>query len=257
MSGNIKTIKFTAKLSVLFALFTYIISLNMEFAFFTPNWVWMSNNLALTICSGIFVSVFVIMLDEIRKYWRNKMDCECYLFYQTMYLYISLFQMQKNVEEYIGKKSEPVVKNLLELPLQKIQCQVNAIQGVDYATFCSKSELMIAQQNFCAVKLNKYNAIWLYDNYFKRAILMTKTNNLKQFGQDRPVTSSDELVCKVLTIIDKQCQPLLHELSNYLMEIDCACNKRFGWDNRQKGIHESYRSIFKADGFEDFLKQGE
>lgn len=29
MSGNIKTIKFTVKLSVLFALFTYVVSLNM------------------------------------------------------------------------------------------------------------------------------------------------------------------------------------------------------------------------------------
>lgn len=95
MSGNIKTIKFTAALSAIFAILTYIITLNMELAFFVPNWSWMSNNFALTVCGGIFASTLVVMLCEVQKYLSNKSSCEQYLFYQTLYLYLALFLIQK------------------------------------------------------------------------------------------------------------------------------------------------------------------
>lgn len=257
MSGNIKTIKFTAKLSVFFALLTYVVSLNMELAFFVPNWRWISNNFALTVCGGVFASTLVVMLCEIQKYWSNKIDCEQYLFYQTMYLYIALFVMQRNVGEYIVTKTEPVPESLLESPVQKIQCQVNAIQSIDYTTFSSKNKLMIARRDFSEENLAKINVVLQYHNYLKSAILRTRIRNLEQFGKEKIVTSSDELVFKTLTIIDKQCKPLLDEISNYLKIIDQSCGGRFDWKIQREKIYEGYMSIFKAGKLEDFLQEEE
>lgn len=255
MSGNIKTIKFTAKLSIIFALFTYIVDRNIELAFFVPNWDWMSNNFALNVCGGVFASTLVVMLCELQKYWSNKFDCEQYLFYQTMYLYIALFVIQRNVEEYIETKTEPVPENLLESSVQKIQCQVNAIQSVDYVTFHVKNKLMTARHDFSEENLAKINVVLQYHNYLKSAILQTRINNLEHFGKEKIVTSSDELVFKTLIIIDKQCKPLLDEISNYLEIIDQFCGGRFNWKTQQEKIHGSYISIFKAGKYEDFLQE--
>ena len=88
MCGNIETIKFTAVISAIFAFLSYFITLNMELAFFAPQWSWISNNFALTVCGGVFTSTLVVLFCEVQKYLSNKADCEQYLFYQTMYLYV-------------------------------------------------------------------------------------------------------------------------------------------------------------------------
>ena len=126
MRGNIETIKFTAVISAIFAFLSYFITLNMELAFFAPQWSWISNNFALTVCGGVFTSTLVVLFCEVQKYLSNKADCEQYLFYQTMYLYSLIFQMQKNIEEYIENKEESVPEGLLEKPAQMAQSQVNS-----------------------------------------------------------------------------------------------------------------------------------
>lgn len=257
MSGNIKTIKFTAVLSVIFAILTYIITLNMELAFFAPNWSWISNNFALTVCGGIFASTLVVMLCEIQKYLSNKSSCENYLFYQTMYLYLALFLIQKTTKEFIETPTEAVSENLLESNTQMAQCQLNAIQGVDYTTFSSKSELVITQHDFCSGAIPKIKSFLSADNYLKRAILTVQITNMEQFGMRKPITTADPLIFQTLSVINKKSLALLDDVSNYLQSIDSACHNRFAWDVQKKKIHEGYTSIFVSGKIEDFLKQGE
>lgn len=135
------------------ALLTYVVTLNMELAFFTPQYPWISNNFILTVCGGVFTSTLVVLLCEVQKYLGNKANCEQYLFYQTMYLYSIIFQMQKNVEEYIANEEEVVPEGLLEKSAQMAQYQVNTIRNIDYVTFCKKNPLVIAHRNFCTKKL--------------------------------------------------------------------------------------------------------
>lgn len=259
MSGNIKTIKFTAALSAIFAILTYIITLNMELAFFAPNWSWMSNNFALTVCGGIFASTLVVMLCEIQKYLSNKSSCERYLFYQTVYLYSALSLTQKITKEFIETPTEAVTENLLERTVQMTQCQLNAIQGVDYTTFSKKNKLMIAQHNFCSETAPKINSFLSVDNYLRRAILTVQIANMEQFGQKKPITTADQLIFQVLTVINKNSLPLLNDVSEYLNSIDQACHYRFHWDAQKQKIEEGYTntSIFTAGNLEDFIKQGE
>ncbi len=257
MSGNIKTIKFTAVLSAVFAILTYIITLNVEVAFFAPNWPWISNNFALTVCGGIFASTLVVMLCEVQKYLSNKSSCENYLFYQTVYLYLAMFLIQKITKEFIDAPTEAVSENLLEDNVQIAQCQLNAIQGVDYTTFSSKNELLTVQNNFCSGVVPKIKSFLSVNNYLKRAILTVQIANVEQFGVKKPITTTDPLIFQTLSIINEKSLSLIADISNYLQSIDNACHNRFAWEVQKQKIHEGYTSIFTAGRFEDFLKQGE
>lgn len=257
MSGSIKTIKFTAVLSSIFAILTYFIALNMELAFFAPNWPWISNNFALTVCGGIFASTLVVMLCEAQKYLSNKSSCENYLFYQTAYLYLALFLIQKITKEFIETPTEAVSENLLGDNVQMAQCQLNEIQGVDYTTFSSKNKLMVTQQNFCSEAIPKIKSFLSADNYVKRAILTVQITNLEQLGMKKPVTTADPLIFQTLSVINKTSLALLGDVSDHLEAIDSACHNRFAWEVQRQKIHEGYISIFTAGNFENFLKQGE
>ncbi len=257
MSGNIKTIKFTAILSAIFALLTYIITLNLELSFFAPNWPWISSNFALTVCGGIFASTLVVMLCEVQKYFSNKANCENYLFYQAMYLYIALFLIQRTTKEYIETPTEAVPENLLKDNVQKAQWQLNAIQGVDYVTFLKRSKVMSAHHNFCSKEIPKIRSFLSVDNYLKRVILTVKIADLEQSGVRKPVTTAKPQILQTLTAINEKSLAFLDDVSNYMQSIDDACHHRFTWGVQKQKIHESYISIFAAGSLEDFLKAGE
>lgn len=252
MRSNIETIKFTTKLSVIFALLTYVVTLNMELAFFTPQYPWISNNFILTVCGGVFTSTLVVLLCEVQKYLGNKANCEQYLFYQTMYLYSIIFQMQKNVEEYIANEEEVVPEGLLEKSAQMAQYQVNTIRNIDYVTFCKKNPLVIVHRNFCTKKLAEINAALECWNYLKRSILKTRINNLKEIGREIPITSADALIRQTLVITNEKYLFLLNDLSDFLEAINRECDNRFEWKEMKLKISESYISIFNSTKLENF-----
>lgn len=257
MNGNIKTIKFTATLSIVFLMLTYIITLNMELAFFAPNWPWLSNNFALSVCGGIFTSTFVVMLCEVQKYLNNKSSCENFLFYQTMYLYIQFYFMQKVTGEFIENQTKEVPETLLKDRVQMAQYQLNAIQSIEYITFSAKNKLMIAQHNFYSQLIPQFNSfLSSVDNYLKMAILTTQISNLERLSAKKPVTTADSLVFQTLTTIHKKSLSFSEDISNFLKLVDCACHNRFCWEVQKQKINEGYISIFTAGKFEDFLKQG-
>ena len=258
MSGNIKTIKFTATLSTIFLVLTYIIALNTELAFFVPNWPWMSNSFALTVCGGIFTSTLVVLLCEVQKYLSNKTSFENYLFYQAMYLYIQFFFIQRVTGEFIGNQEKEISETLVKDRVHAAQCQLNAIQSIDYTTFSSKNKLMGAQRDFCSVSIPKFNSfLSSVDNYLQIAIDTIQISNIKKFGLTKPVTTADPLVLQTLTVINKKSLSFSNDVSNFLKCIDCTCHYRFSWEVQKQKIHEGYISIFTAGKFEDFLKQGE
>lgn len=67
MRTQIKVIRFAAINSAIFAVFTYLITLNMEIGFLNLDTSWLSKNFALTICGGVFVSLLVMLICEVQK----------------------------------------------------------------------------------------------------------------------------------------------------------------------------------------------
>lgn len=257
MRSNIETIKFTGKFSLITAVMAYIVSLNIELGFFQPNWSWISNNFALTVCGGAFSSFLVVMLCEVQKYRSNKLSCENFLFTQTMYLYMSLYLMNKNIDEYIRNQNEPIPGNLIDEGMMMIRSQSAAIRNVDYITFRKNNNQVIAYRNFCSNELVSIESIISSGNYLKMAVIQTQIKNLKETCSQGTITSSDELVNRTLATISNQLSPVLEDVSTYLETIDHNCNGRYNWNIQRTKIHESYASPFRTERFEDFLKSTE
>lgn len=253
MKSNIETIKFTGASGFAFAILTYLVTLNIEIGFFQPNWYWMSNNFALTICGGAFASFLVVILCEIQKYVSNKATYENFLFYQTMYLYIELFLLDRNIEEYISCKEEPISDNMMDMRIQKARNCVSAIQSVEYITFRKKNNLSIAFCTFCTDELAKVNSFFETANYLKIAVIKTRISNLENDQNKKVITSSDALLEKTLSGIHSVLHPILSDISKHLQLVDKYCNNRFDWEKQSDKINKSYISIFKAGQFDDFL----
>ena len=87
MKTHVLRIRFELFGSVLFAVIAYAVSVNMEIAFFTPNWWWMSNNFALTVSGGVFTGFLVALLSEVREYEEKKAKMESNIIYDTREIY--------------------------------------------------------------------------------------------------------------------------------------------------------------------------
>ena len=256
MNSNKKTIAFTGILSFIAAMLTYVVCLNMDIKFFMPNWPWLSNNFVLTLCGGVFASLLVVMLCELQKYIENKANCEQYIFYKLLYLYLVLFKIQKNIEDYLSMPEKAIPENLLDSNIYMAQSQINALQCIDYSPFFPKKNQMLNKYRaLCEKVLQGIDSFLICNNYFRQSILETKIKNLELYGQEKEITSSDLLVKQTLTKIKGKTASYNADLSFYLEEIDKACKNRFRWDTKRIALEESYISIFEFGKLEDFLKR--
>ena len=252
MRSNIETIKFTGAFSFLFAVLTYIVTLNIEIGFFQPNWRWMSNSFALTVCGGAFTSFMVVLLCEVQKYRSNKQSCENYLYTQTEYLYCMLYLISRNVDEYVANQSMPVTDNLLDERLMMIRNCSAAIRSVDYLPFCKNNNLMIALEKFKSEQLVEIDYLANSENFFKSAFLQAQINNVVLSGHQGTVTSANEYVAEFLAKLQHHLIPALKAVSAHLEVFDQECNNRFGWKKQEAKIHEGYVSLSMAREFEDY-----
>lgn len=255
MRGNVETIKFTGFFCTVLAILTYIITLNIEIGFFHPNWCWISNNFALTVCGGGFASFLVVMLCEVQKYRSNKLSCENFLYSQGTLLYSTLYFMYKNIDEYIENQNRLVPGNLLDEKMLMIRNQTMAVRSVDYVTVCKNNKLVNRHKKFCLNGLVKAEAIIGSQNYLKSAIIQTQMENLKDVHNQGEITSSEKLVSEVLTALKVKILPVLEEISDYLGAIDKNCSLRYGWEQQKIKVHQSYISLFELEGFEEFFKE--
>lgn len=258
MRSNIETIKYTGVCSAIFALLTYLVTLNMENGFFRLNSSWISNSFVLTICGGAFASFLVLLLCELQKYRSNKLSCEDYMFCQAMYLYSALFSMYKNTGEYLENKHTIVAENCLDANIHIALSQITALQSVDYIVFCKRNILVQTHQIFCIKRIPQFrSAIERYGIYLKLAINTVQLNNLKEYGNSGTITPKDETVAKTLIKINNELKELVAEISNYLSAVDQNSKGKYNWAKIKGEISEGCISIFGSESFEDFIKDVE
>lgn len=257
MKSSIEIVKFTFKLSLLFGIITYLITVNIETNFFSLNTIWISNNFVLTICGGIVASFLVVLLSEIQKYLSTKSSSESYLFYHAVYLYSALFLMQQNILDYAKNSNKAIPENLLELRTQMAQSELVALQNTEYITFRSRNPIAVAHQNFCIEVAVKVRSVLDSGINLRIAINVAKIDNLKYYQEARDITSANKTVSSTLIILYRNITSILKEIDKYLLTIDHSCKSRFNWTTMRTAIQENYDSIFKIGNFEDFLKQGE
>ena len=150
MRESIKVIIWCGFNSIVFLIITYAVTVNAEAHFVVLDSVWISNSFLITLFGGVFASMLVVLLCEIQKYLSLKSRTEQYLFYQSLYLYQALVQTRVFIEDYLSHEEWILTDNLFDESVRKFQCQLNAIQTTDYATFKhDKDSLMVEHGRFC------------------------------------------------------------------------------------------------------------
>lgn len=248
MSTSIKVIKFTSILSTIFLIITYLITVNIESNFISLNTIWISNNFLLTVFGGVFASTLVVLFCEINKYLIEKKNTENQLFFQTLYLYQSLFLMQHTILDFQSHPDTQIPENVFDNTTQMIKSQVYFLRGVDYSCFRKKNDIEKRLFSFQTETFQKFTPIENSVNLIRCAIIEEKIDNLKQNkNMIDYITSSNTRVAKVLSDQIGNLVPLLEEIGEFLKTIDDNCDNRYAWRKIREMTQNSYISLFSIN----------
>ncbi len=253
MRTQIKVIRFAAINSAIFAVFTYLITLNMEIGFLNLDTPWLSNNFALTICGGVFVSLLVMLICEVQKYLLDKKNAEDFLYFHTAYIFAQLHVIKTHLLTCIEDSSRPVPKELLTYTVGIIKNEIALVSNVDYITLTS-CQLVKSYQDFCINVLKRIEYYLNTTNYLSIAVLQDQICNLQIFGVERTITAQSPNTGKVLHLLCKDIDPLSNEVDTFLLVLDFECKNRYEWRFRRDAMLENWNAT-PYSGFEDYIKQ--
>lgn len=239
MRESIKVIIWCSIVSTVFLILTYAVTVNTEAHFVVLDSVWISNDFLITLFGGVFASMLVVLLCEIQKYLSSKRRTEQYLFYQSLYLYQALVQTRIFIEDYLSHEEWILPDNLFDESVRKIQCQLNAIQTTDYATFKhGENSLMVEHGRFCVDVLPKLQPILQCGNRLRISINEAKIEYLQKqidtsvyIFRNLLITSKTTPVNKVLQEEKKNISSYEVMVDSYITNVDEYCNKRFKWES--------------------------
>ncbi len=254
MRSNIETIKFTGVSTTLFAALTYIVALNIDIGFFRPNWCWISNNFALTVCGGAFTGFVVVMLCELQKYRNSKRSCENYMFFQAVYLYTALSSMRSTIGKLKQDTNFIIPPGCLDDHIHMAISEIAALQATDYILFNKNDRLVKEHQKFCMEQATALGAaIKNYGIYLKLAVNIAQRENIEKQRHSGNVTASNPIVARTLDCINAEIFEFLNEVSNYLTVIEQSTKGKYSWTAAKEKIDQ--RPELRLDAFEDFIKE--
>ena len=198
----------------------------------------------LTVFGGMFASTLVVLFCEINKYLIDKKNTENQLFFQTVYLYQSLFLMQHNILDYQSHPSAQIPPNLLDNTTHMVKSQAIFIQGIDYTTFKKNNEIVNRHNSFKKDTFAKLMKLENGINFLKSAILEERIAN-RESRKTNPdyITSSTPKVADVLAEQINIIMPLLKEINLYLKTIDDNCKNVYNWNTLHNNIQNSYVTL--------------
>ena len=135
MREDIKIIKLTGAICIISFLCTYLICINIETSFFSPNSIFVSNNFLLTISGGVLTGAILSLILEIQKYLLDKRQAENTLYNLAFRLYSEFFFMARNMQDHIDNAQMPVPKELLTGRTKSASDLMQAIRNIEYKTF--------------------------------------------------------------------------------------------------------------------------
>ena len=256
MRTCIKTIRFSLALSIIFAILTYAVSLNMEIGFLNLNLIWLSNNFALTVFGGVFTGFFVMLLCEIQRYQHIKKETEQLLFTHTGIIYAQLRVIQVALENLCKDPNEAVTEILLNGPVNILKSEAGDVGNLDFEAFKSKDQVHHAHLKFQRWLLEDYTRFVNNCIYLHIAINTDKIENLKSMGREGNITSVSPHTGKTIKKLLAQIAPIIQYVDEYISILDSACNGRFSWPLRKASVEQAF--TLKEVSLSDFLgKEGE
>ena len=249
MRTNIKTIIFTSICSIIFLVTTYFICLNISYAWFEIKWL--SNNFLLTIFSGLFASMMVVLICEIQKYHLSKTETETNLYNGCLEI-LAGFETSKQTLTYLKENNDQIVtKGLLEDVYKHILKSIDKYLDIDYVTCNKKNQLYIENQHF-ATFLLQYVRPTSYDFIFlDLAINEQKIENLQQCIPENNVFAKGNLL-KVINILLDKFEICIDGILEFMKKIDYS--GRFKFEERYNQI-QSDKDFYKISDVADFIEK--
>lgn len=239
MRESVKVIKWCGAISTAFLVLTYAATVNNELHFISVDSVWTSNSFFISLFGGVFASMLVVALCEVRKYLSSKANTEQYLFCHSLYLYQALTLMRTVIKNYLDHCEWRITENLLDESTRMIQCEMGALQATDYATFKhSDGSLMIDHGRFRKEGLPKLQPLLRSGLRLRLAISETDLENLERqrethayFEPRERVTSGSKRVAQTLNEELEMVCSSIALVDGYITSLDNCCHNRFKWDD--------------------------
>lgn len=254
MRTQVKIVRFAATTSILFAITTYFITLNMENGFAALNTPWLSNNLALTVCGGAFASMLVVLVCEVQKYLLEKQNTENLIYTHTAYIFAQLYVMKSCIQSCVTNQTQTVPGQLLAYPTGIIRNEIALVSNADYVTL-KDNGLAKEYQNLCQTVFQNIEKYVISTSNLDIAVKMDQINNLQFYGVERPITAQSYYTHQVLDILSRNLVSLPGEIDSFLCALDKACKNRYRWSTQRDAMMASYEET-APNGFEEFIKQG-
>jgi hypothetical protein len=247
MRSNVKTIKLTTGLSLLFAVVTYFISIKDVLE--VRSIKWLPDAFLFAVFGGAFASMLVVLICEISKYFENRENTETFLFSHLYYLYGQFQVIQKNVD-FLITHLDQIHKDVLKQLIYNSEAEMNAIYYADYVPFKSDNLILAEKAKYNSEVFPTIQRFLQNCRMFELAVLTDSiTKNERNLGIDK---GSDDNAYIVLKKLSKDIQKPLTLLDEMLIRIDQLCNGRYNWiqirDNMIKGLPDN-----RTDMLELFL----
>lgn len=123
---------------------TYVISLFDKWF----NLEWLPNSFLLAISSGVFASLFVLFVMELKKYFEAKTNLLNYIYYNCLSLYRELWVQVSHIDMLLEKQDEQVTNRLLEFRQPYIVQATHNLRAVDYKVLKKRKTIEQAISNF-------------------------------------------------------------------------------------------------------------
>jgi ACT domain-containing protein len=211
-------IKWCGWLSLLFLVLTYVFSVhanvNKENSWI--NDIWLSDNFLITAFSGVFASLLVVLLSEIRKYLSLKSDAQRRIYDANAGVYITLHMMKNLVTKL--KTSQCTIDSVNKF-VPMLNHKINDSILIDYTTFKSNK---------------KYTQLIEKLEITKRTISYT----LLYLTQDIVNHPHNVNFKKDLSKISKDIDSLISEIDQFNRILDDDCGGRYKWEEWEKYYSE-------------------
>ena len=253
MKTQVKIIRFVAIMSIVLAVITYLITVNIEVGFIRLNTQWLSNNFLLTVCGGAFASMLVVLLCEIQKYFEIKKSTEAIIFKHLRHVCIQLVSLDKLIKECLENPTRVVPNGILSFSTEAIRSAIGELRVVEYDTFFKKSKLKEAFSTFQKNALVDIQYYTMYEKYLSIAMSEDQIAYINEHGEKGTITSSSTKTNYVLKKLDTMVNKGILNTWNFMHTMDELCDKRFGFIDGSKNEHGSSNQT-KFMSFEEFMK---
>ena len=251
MTTNIKVIRYTAAMSGILAIFTYLISLNIAFDWFDLGYL--SNNFMLTIFGGAFASMLVVLICEIQKYLYNKTLSEDALFAHVGHVYAHLYVIETNLKRQLENEKETVFKELIRNNLENLKQEIEIIRNIDYTRFSKNNKFVLRNKEFGKWLMTDFSRFVSEGAYLAIAVNTDQIGNMIATGSQGNVTATSPYTSVVMDKLIKRTADMLSIVDDYGKFIDDSCKNRYIWELKKLSV-EKVVDIEFAD-IDDYIKE--